>query len=398
MIIIKVQLIMTNKNLGQYFTTNIDLKNTILSFIKNKPDIILEPCIGKGNLVDYIKEKMENIKFDMYEIDKELELLECINKNDVEWCNFLETDISKTYKTIIGNPPYIKTKKGNIYIDFIVKCFELLEENGELIFIVPSDFFKLTSASIILNRMMEVGTFTDIYHPHSERLFKEARIDVLVFRYCKNKLLDKNCLYNNKTLNILNKNGLITFHKEEINTTNKITMEQIFDIHVGIVSGRESIYKNKDIGNQKILIKENQFDNYILIHKFPSENEKINDYLLKHKQELMNRKIRKFNEKNWFEWGALRNISHMETHNQEDCIYISGLTRNSKIAFKGKVCYFSGQLMMLKPKIKINLDIIVDYLNSSEFKQNFVFCGRFKIGHRQLSNSLLPKNLIKVIK
>ena len=39
-------------------------------------------------------------------------------------------------------------------------------------------------------------------------------IDVIVFRYCKNSLIDKKVLYNDKLLYITNSNGLITFGEE----------------------------------------------------------------------------------------------------------------------------------------------------------------------------------------
>jgi hypothetical protein len=44
---------------------------------------------------------------------------------------------------------------------------------------------------------------------------------------------------------------------------------------------------------------------------------------------------------------------------------------------------------MMMPKKDCNLDSIINFLNSNEFKDNFIFSGRFKIGHRQLSNSIL---------
>ena len=131
---------------------------------------------------------------------------------------YMKQIITKTYKTIIGNPPYVRTKKGNLYIDFTEKCYNLLEDNGELIFIVPSDFLKLTSASKLLNVMMTNGTFTHIFHPHNEKMFENASIDVIVFRYCKNSLIDKKVLYNDKLLYITNSNGLITFGEEENNS------------------------------------------------------------------------------------------------------------------------------------------------------------------------------------
>tara|TARA_Y100000310_G_scaffold249090_1_gene255103 strand:- start:2204 stop:2446 length:243 start_codon:yes stop_codon:yes gene_type:complete len=74
----------------------------------------------------------------------------------------------------------------------------------------------------------------------------------------------------------------------------------------------------------------------------------------------------------------------------KECIYVYNLTRYKKIAFKGNVKYFGGGLIILIPKQKINLDNIVSYLNSDDFKDDFMFSGRFKIGHRQISNSFIP--------
>lgn len=377
---------MSNKQkFGQYFTTNDELKNTIFNFIQNDPDIILEPSIGRGDLVEFIKNKNSSIKFDMYEINKTIKFLSCINKKNINFGDFLEQKIEKKYKTIIGNPPYVRTKKGNLYIDFINKCFNLLEVNGELIFIVPSDFFKLTCAAVLLNKMMIDGTFTHTYHPNNENLFENASIDIIIFRYCKNKSLTKEILYNNTKMYISNSNGLITFNQNKIN--NILIIKDYFDVYVGLVSGKDNVYKNNLLGNIDIINGENKFDKYILINKFPSNNEQINEYLLNHKKELIARKIKKFNENNWFEWGAPRNIKIMQNHINEECIYIYNLTRKDKIAFLGKVNYFGGGLIMLLPKQKCDLNKIIAYLNDDKFKNNFKFSGRFKIGHRQIANS-----------
>ena len=45
---------------------------------------------------------------------------------------------------------------------------------------------------------------------------------------------------------------------------------------------------------------------------------------------------------------------------------------------------------MLKPKKDCNLINIISYINSDVFKDNFMFSGRFKIGHRQICNSYIP--------
>ena len=53
---------MTNQHsLGQYFTTNNILKNKVYGFIFNNPSIILEPSIGQGDLISFIKYKTPNI-------------------------------------------------------------------------------------------------------------------------------------------------------------------------------------------------------------------------------------------------------------------------------------------------------------------------------------------------
>lgn len=382
----------TKHNLGQYFTTNNKLKEKVFEFILNNPSNILEPCIGQGDLITFIKEKIPSVTFDMYEIDTKIKLLDKIEKTKVIYGDFLKKKLTKNYKTIIGNPPYVRTKKGNLYIDFTEKCYNLLDDSGELIFIVPSDFLKLTSASKLLNTMMTNGTFTHIFHPNNEKMFDDCSIDIIIFRYCKNNSIEKKALYNDKLLYITNSNGLITFGEED--KKNNVLFQEYFDIYVGLVSGKEEVYKNKELGNIEVLNGEDKLDKYIYIEQYPCENERINKHLLDHKKELIERGIRKFNEKNWFEWGAPRNISSIKANLNEECIYIYNLTRKTNIAFVGKVNYFGGGLIMLIPKKACNLNNIVSYLNSNTFKDNFMFSGRFKIGHRQISNSSIPSEYL----
>ena len=369
---------------GQYFTTDITLKYIVLDFIKNKPIRILEPSIGQGDLVKYITENCI-VEFDMYELDESIELLEGIDREKVKYGDFMKANITKKYKTIIGNPPYIKKSSGNLYLEFIKKCFNLLKIKGELIFIVPSDFLKLTSASKLLNTMLEKGTFTHIYHPNNENLFANASIDVIVFRYYKWAKQEKKTLYNNQQKYLINTNGTVTFSDTEINDISIIS--EYFNVYVGMVTGKESVYKNDEFGNITLLNGKNKVDTYIMIDTFPSDNQSLNKYMLENKDILINRKIKKYTEKNWWLWGAPRNQKNIENNLGKDCIYVSNLTRNKEIAFPGKVQYFGGSLLMLLPKKEIDLKKIVEYLNSDTFKVNYTFSKRFKIGHRQLCNS-----------
>lgn len=383
---------MSKNKLGQYFTRNEKLKEKVHEFILNEPSVILEPCIGQGDLILYIISKIPNIEFDMYEIDSTIKLLEGIRKDNIIYNDFLKEDFVKKYKTIIGNPPYIRTKNGNLYVDFIKKCYNLLEDNGELIFIVPSDFFKLTCCSKILNTMIQNGTFTHIFHPHDEKMFDNACIDIIIFRYCRNKILEKKVLYNDKLMHIINTDGFIIFQKKLYN--DNILFKNIFDIYVGIVSGKDEVFKNQELGNIEILNGKKKLEKYIYIEKYPCENDRINKYLLDNKDKLIKRKIKKFNEKNWFQWGALRNMKSIASNIGKECIYIHNLTRKQNVSFLANVNYFGGGLIIMIPKTKCNLINIVSYINSDEFKNNFIFSGRFKIGHRQISNSYIPKEYL----
>jgi adenine-specific DNA-methyltransferase len=268
----------------------------------------------------------------------------------------------------------------------------LLDDYGELIFIVPSDFLKLTSASKLLNEMLENGSFTDIFNSNDENMFENASIDIIVFRYCKNNSLEKVVMYNDKLLYITNNNGLITFSEDK--KGNSLSFGDCFHIYVGFVSGNEEVYKNEELGSMPLLNGKNKVEKYICITSFPCNNQATNEHLLKHKEELITRKIRKFNENNWFEWGAMRNVSSILQHIDKDCIYISNLTRNPTVAFIDKVQYFGGSLIMLVSKRVCNLSLVVAYLNSDEFKDNFMFSGRFKIGHRGISNSFIPSEYL----
>jgi len=376
------------KKLGQYFTTDNNLKNTVFKFILNNPKTILEPSIGRGDLVIYILNKINHVKFEMFEIDKSIELLDGLNNNNINYCDFLEINLEKKYDTIIGNPPYVKTKRGNLYIDFIKKCYKLLKKDGELIFIIPSDFFKLTSSVKLLNKMLEKGTFTHIYHPQREDLFENASIDIIVFRYCKNKNLTNEVQYNNSIKYLINSNGTIIF--SDSNHINTKCINDYFDIYVGIVSGKDEVYKNEEFGNIQVLNGKDNMKKFIYINNFPTENHKLNEYLLENKNKLMDRRIKKFNENNWFEWGAPRNIKTIKNNLNKECIYIYNLTRNKEIAFLDKVQYFGGNLLMLLPKNNKKLDLqkFIDYFNNENFKNNYMYSGRFKIGHRQLCNHL----------
>ena len=64
------------------------------------------------------------------------------------------------------------------------------------------------------------------------------------------------------------------------------------------------------------------------------------------------------------------------------------MTRNKDVAFIGKVQYFGGSLLCLVPKEDITeseIQKIVTHINSTTFQKDYMYAGRFKIGHNRLA-------------
>jgi len=374
------------KDLGQYFTVSDALQAFVFDKVKHKSSVLLEPSFGAGHLLKKFKLYDTNYPIIAYELDTTITpIITCNAHQTLLYGDFTKQKITQKFKTIVGNPPYIKQKTGNLYIKFIELCYDYLEENGELLFIVPSDFIKVTSASAIIEKMTSNGSFTDFFFPHDEKLFEGASIDVVVFRYEKGIKSNKTIVNGKEMYCNVNK-GIITFSDQEVSGTQ---LDTLFDVYVGLVSGRDAIY-NVPFGNIDILVDKDHVEKYIFAESFPTNNLQIDAHLQANKEKLLERKIKKFTEKNWFEWGAPRNISSMRAHMNKPCIYVRNMTRNKEIAFAGKLTYFGGALLCLVPKTQLDIQKIINHINSVSFQKDYSYAGRIKIGHKQISSAIIP--------
>ena len=232
---------------------------------------------------------------------------------------------------------------------------------------------KLTSAASIIRHMGKEGSFTHFYFPHDEKLFDSASIDVVVFRYQKgvfNHIAHVNDVETPYTIS----DGILHF-----GDANGQCVADLFDVYVGLVSGKDEVFK-VPFGNMAVLTDKDKVEKFIYGKATPE----IERHLEDHKEELMTRKIKRFSEDNWFEWGAPRNITHMERLMGKPCIYVRTLTRSAEPAFIGKVQYFGGALLCMVPKKSLDLAKVVEFLNKHETRKDYTYSGRFKMGHRQL--------------
>lgn len=103
---------------------------------------------------------------------------------------------------IIGNPPYahfnqlsketaqlikqiIGSSEGDIYYAFIIRSIVLLQEGGELIYIVPYHFFYNTHAKVVREHILKNGKIEIVIDLDEARLFKKASPETIVFKFRK---------------------------------------------------------------------------------------------------------------------------------------------------------------------------------------------------------------------
>jgi len=251
-----------------------------------------------------------------------------------------------------------------------------------MIFIIPSNFYKMTSSEKLIKLILSNGQITDIIFLDNEKLFEGAAVDVSIFRYQKlnptelklrNINIDKILVPNNDFFSFL--------------TTNQ-KLSDLFYIKVGCVSGQKNIFKNEQFGNVSIYTDFDHFDRYIMIDSFPSEKKNIDDYLLLYKSELMNRKIIKMTEKNWFKFGRI--VKYPKIEEDINCIYIRTITRKLDIAKVDKLNIFGAKLIAIIPKNNdiqnTTLDNMVRYFNSDQFRKQYTKAGKFIITQNNIKN------------
>lgn len=222
-------------NLGQYFTPDAII-DQMISLIENNGSI-LEPSCGNGAFLHKLPKHAIGIEIDSNFTGENILNIDFFDYNPVE-----------KFDTIIGNPPYVKyqeicpetlhklpnilDKRSNLYLFFMWKSIDLLKDNGELIFIVPRDFLKTTSARPLNIRFIQEGCFTYFHEFGDEKIFADASPNVCIFRWVKN-------LQANNAISVYENNGYLQFKMIQENT---IPLSELFDIKTGGVTGCNEIY------------------------------------------------------------------------------------------------------------------------------------------------------------
>jgi adenine-specific DNA-methyltransferase len=365
------------EQLGQVFTPQFIVAE-MLQLRKNFGKV-LEPSSGDGAFVKNIPNCIG------IELDTKLCGNHSINMD------FFDYPITNKFDTIIGNPPYVRyqdiipetkqklkstlfDERSNLYLFFIEKCINHLNNKGELIFITPRDFLKATS-SIKLNEFIyKNGTITDLIDLGDKRIFNGFSPNCIIWRFEKGNFSRKT----NVTKEFIFCNGQLLF----TDTYYPVQFKDVFFVKVGAVSGNDKIFANEKYANAEFVCSSTYKTGQTKKMIFDIKNE----YLEKHKEVLLKRRIRQFDETNWWQWGRLHYITERKR------IYVNSKTRNKHPFFIHECKNYDGSVLAVFPNNpKADEKVLCEKLNAVNwFELGFVCDGRFLFSQKSLENSLLP--------
>lgn len=370
--------------LGQYFTEDKLLQKKVADLCMNTKTA-LEPSAGEGHLVAVLEDKFKSVI--ALELDNTL-VPEC--RTYIVNMDFFDFPITNKFHTIFGNPPFLKQtalpasvkekmEKGsilsncNIFYNFIEKCYYQLHDGGELVFIIPREFVNSSRAIPLRELLYNNGTITDFIDYGEQKLFKDASPSIIIIRYEKGNHTHKTLYEREGTVTKFNEvlwKGSYLF--TDLDTKGSHYLSEYFDVKVGLVTGLNSVYENSFKLSIPMIcsdyLKTGIKRNFIFVDEYSLEEIKANDillynYLLANKEKLINRKIKAFDESNWYHYGAVRNIKQMREEGK--CIYVNAKTRNTKPFFVDDKGYYDGSILALYPKVELDLQEWCDKLNNS---------------------------------
>lgn len=383
------------ENLGQVFTPQhivSDMLGLIQNTTKMKNPRFLEPSCGNGAFFKHLPQNKIAIELDS----------NVIADSNVLNTDFFSYPVSEKFDVIIGNPPYVRyqdivesTKfllsrysdmfdsRSNLYLFFIYKCVLHLNDGGELILITPRDFLKST-ASVRLNEFLfSQGSITDFIDLGDKKIFDKAQPNCAIWRFEKGDFSrNTNCFRQFSCIN-----GQLLFTKNAYT----IPFSSLFFVKVGAVSGADSLFVNEEYGNMDFVYSQTAKSGKTRKMIYGIYGRDL-AFLQKHKETLLKRKIKKFSESNWWEWGRDYYKSNLPR------IYVNAKTRNKKPFFLHSCKAYDGSVLAIFPKFRVDskeLENLCTRLNELDWQElGFVCNGRYLFSQRSLETCMLDCSFV----
>jgi adenine-specific DNA-methyltransferase len=372
------------ENLGQVFTPP-KIVEYMLDLCRNQGRV-LEPSAGMGAFCQGLAARGRDYVA--------LEIDERFAAPKIRTTDFFAYPEHEKFDTIIGNPPYVRfqdilpatrpllrrgifDQRSNLFLFFIEKCVRHLNPGGELVFIVPREFIKLTSARKLNAWLYKEGSITDFFETGDSSIFGPYVPNCAIFRFEKGRT--------NRQMTdgrrFIEKDGQLMFLRGDY----ALPLSALFEVRVGGVSGADEIFIHPD-GNRDFVCSKTAETGQTR----PMLYDIRHPHLEAHKTRLLARRVTHFDESNWWQWGRAYPL------NDRPRVYVNGRTRRPEPFFLHDSPHFDGAILALFPNktslARQEMQQITRMLNQDVNWQElgFVCDGRYLFTQRSLQTCLLP--------
>jgi len=387
--------------LGQIFTPPA-IVDCMRALVRNHGRV-LEPACGDGAFLRHFPQAM-GIEIDPRHATPGARIMDFFALADEE-----------SFATIIGNPPYVRFQdispgtrqlmqgsvldgRANLYLFFIEKCLRHLEPGGELIFITPRDLLKATSAVPVNRLLFAAGTITDFIDLGDLHLFDGATPNCAIWRFERGKRA-RNTRYATRGLadgaagfeqmrwekrRFVESGGHLMFTRHAY----PLRLADIAFVKVGAVSGADEIYASEACGDRDFVCSSTIADGRTRRMIWCEPGTAPPQALLAHKARLIARRIRSYDESNWWQWGR----GHFQS--AQPRVYVNGKTRQARPFFTHECAHYDGSVLAIFPRDPaVDVHAFAAALNKVDWNDlGFICDGRHLFTQRSLEQTPLPRS------
>lgn len=387
--------------LGQVFTPSAVVEAMLA--LKRKVGRVLEPSCGDGAFLRRLPGAL-GIEIDPRQAPPGARVMD-----------FFALPASERFASIVGNPPYVRYQdiapatraqtadsvldgRANLYLFFIEKCLAHLEPGGELIFITPRDFLKATSA-VRLNRLLyAAGTITDFIDLGDLKIFDGATPNCAIWRFARDDFSRRT-----RFARLGVADGIAGLRRpawEERHFTEAgghllftrgdygLHLADVAFVKVGAVSGADAVYAGDKHGNRDFVCSSTVKTGATRRMLWIAPGAPPPAVLKRHKARLMARRIKPFDESNWWQWGR----GYYQS--TQPRVYVNGKTRQARPFFVHDCPHYDGAVLAVFPRAPgVDVHAFAAALNAVDWADlGFVCDGRYLFTQRSLEQAPLPES------